>query len=406
MRNGPVTAETFGRDVFGPVVAEFCLRLWSLGSLMERPDDTALLFCARGGLRMQLAYERFLAATALSSDLPVAPLMVSRVVAVRPAVARTLVEGLDDLVPAAGSTLSYEFGGASLADVAVAVTGVGPRSTTAGWESRFSSKGFVSLLRHPDGEVVAAALTRQSALFVRHLADTLAGRRHAVLVDTGLYGTTRQLLAEGLPGRHFSSALIARSYRPGSRHSGTYGLSVQADGYSPLQRRTVLLRYWHFVEWLFEPALPSVRTFTEDGGLVRSELEVDGWRARVDPEPGSTFAGVIAYLDALPEAPAQQVLRDADRAWDDLRRAIVWPDRAHGAALAVGDRSHDFGLDATWSARPWRGPLGVLRGASMWREGEVARSGSAMRTPLLATIEAAHTVRRLRRVAAGRARRV
>lgn len=407
MSREPVTPQSFGRDVLGPVVAEFCLRLWSLGSLLERRHDAALLFCTRGGLRIQLAYERFLAASGLPSPVHVAPLMVSRVAAIRPALVRTIDEDLDALLPSTASTLSYEFPRASLSGVALAMIGVAPSAAAAGrWEVPFTPDGFVALLRHPDGRCVADTLARQATLFTRHLRDALGGRRHAVLVDTGLYGTTRQLLAEGVPDIGFSSALIARSPRPGlaTRDSRTFGLSVEADGYSPLQRRTAMLRYWHFVEWLFEPELPSVRTFAENHGVVRSNLEVDGWRSRIGPVPDTAFHGIVDYLDALPHAPAERIVADADQAWSEFRRAVVWPDRAHARALGVGTRSHDFGTDATWSARPWRGPIAALRGASMWREGEIARSGTPLRRPLLAAIEMAYGSRRLTRAVTGRSR--
>ncbi len=401
MSRGPAR---FGREVLGPIVAEFCLQLWSLGVLMERPDEAAMLFCARGGLRLHLAYERFLAATALRSPLSVAPLMVSRVAAVRPALVRGLDERVDDLLPAAASTLSYEFARSSLAGVARAVSGVEPVGPQ--WTAPFRTKDLVALFRHTDGGPVVDELTRQAALLDRHLRETLRGRRHAVLVDTGLYGTTRELLAEGLPGITFSSALMARSYRPGLpvRGSRTFGLSVEATDYSPWRRRTAMLRYWHFIEWLFEPDLPSVRSFVVDGGSVRSNLQVEVWRDRIEPGPGSAAAGVFAYIDALPRGSGAQIVADADRAWAEFRRAVVWPNRDHGRALEIGSRSHDFGTDATWTQRPWSGALGALRGSSMWREGEIARSGTALRVPLLLAIEAAYTVRHAKRSIARRNR--
>jgi hypothetical protein len=163
-----------------------------------------------------------------------------------------------------------------------------------------------------------------------------------------------------------------------------------------------MLRYWHFVEWLFEPELPSVRTFTEDGGVPRSNLEVDAWEEQVEPEPGSAFAGVVAYLDALPAGSAGLIVHDADRAWGEFRRAVIWPDRSHGDALSVGTRSHDFGIDSTWTARSWSGPIAALRGSAMWREGEIARSGSPLRRPLLAAIETAYAARGVKRAVAKR----
>ncbi|WP_375432499.1 hypothetical protein [uncultured Friedmanniella sp.] len=388
-----------GREVLGPIVAEFCLRLWSLGAAFERPGEAAFLFCARGGLRMQLAYERFLAASALPSAVHVAPLMVSRVVAMRPALSRTAEEGLDHLLPAAARTLGHEFGQASVAEVARAMSGAVPLGDDLQWQRPLTSDGLARLLRHADGEPVSEALRSQSALFGRHLQESLDGRRQAVLVDTGLHGTTALVLAEGLPQVSVSSALMANYFPPtrNERPPRTFGLTLEADGYSPLRPRSVLLRYWHLVEWLFEPALESVRWFEETDGVVRSNLEVPGWQEKVPPEAGSAFAGVLSYLDALPPAPAEKVVLDAETAWDRLHRAVVFPRAGDALALAVSDRTHDFGRDTTFSTRPWQGPVAALRGAAMWREGEIARSGTAFRVPLLALVQAAYGARRVKR---------
>lgn len=404
-QNGrPVTPEEFGRTVLGPVVAEFCQRLWAFASFLDRPEDTALLFCARGGLRLQLAYERFCARTGRPSPAVVRPLMVSRVAAVRPSLVRAMDGARDDLLPAASAALSFEFSQVTLGSAAVALAGVSPTSDRARFETPFAPSTFMRLLRDPAGRGVAEALREQAALFERHLRDMLGGRAHAALVDTGLYGTTRQVLAEGVPDLWVSSPLVARSFRPGSEHPAAFGLCVEATCYEPWRRRTVLLRYWQFVEWLFEPQLPSVRTFHMDSGTVHSNLETPGWQRRVEPEPGTAFAGVMAYLDELSEDGGEQLVADADRAWSELRRAIVWPHRQDAAVLAVGQRSHDFGLEGTWTARPWQSPIRTLRGSSMWREGEAALSGP-YRWPLLAGIEVAHGTRALVRLASARVRR-
>lgn len=401
MSPAEVTAESVGRTVLGPIVAEFCLRLWSFASLLDRREDAALLFCARGGLRMQLAYERFLAASGLEPPARAAPLMVSRVVAMRPVLMRTVEEDLDTLKPAAATTLSREFPSASLLEVSLAMSGVAPLGPPGTWDTRHTPDGFAALLHHPDGAPVVEELRQQSALFVRHLHQALDGRSLAVLVDTGLYGTTCRLLSEALPDIDVSSLLIALSYPPGpfTRPSKTFGLTVEAEGYSPLVPRTSLFRYWHFVEWLFEPDLPSVRRFRDEDGLVRSNLEAAGWQERLPPRPGTAFAGVIGYLDALRPGAATQILCDAPRAWKELRRSLIWPRTAQAEAFSIGQRSHDFGRDENWSARQWRGPAASLRGSTMWREGEIARSGTRLRAPLLAAIEGAYAVRHVRRAA-------
>ena len=110
----------------------------------------------------------------------------------------------------------------------------------------------------------------------------------------------------------------------------------------------------------------------------------------------------MGYLETLSRGSGEQVLLDADLAWGRLRRALVWPDRSHGYALRTGLRSFDFGSDVTFTERTWRGSIAALRGSTIWREGDIARSGSWLRLPLLAGIEAAYGARHVKRAIRGR----
>lgn len=394
MNKEDVTPLSLGRSVLGPIVAEFCLRLWNLASQFDKPDDAAMLFCARGGLRMRLAYERFLTSAGLESPLPHHSLMVSRAAAIRPSIGQSITDGTP-LAPAAAAAVHYEFSRQSLATAMKALSGVPIDSDDRFWLGATTPELLKVALARPDAQGVAAEIVAQGDLFSRHLMHVLGGRTTAVLVDTGLYGTTGQLLAEGFPGLRVTTALMARSYRPllGAPEIPAFGLSVQARSYTPGRSRTSLLRYWHFIEWLFEPDVESVKRFDVVDGAVRSNLEVPGWEGRIAARSDSVFDGVIDYLDALPRPVAQTVLADAERAWPEYRRAVVWPTAAEGHALTVGLRSHDFGRTDTWGARPWRGPIAALRGSTMWREGEIARSGTPLRLPLLAAIEMAYAAR-------------
>ena len=398
MTRTEVSAASFGAEVLGPIFAEFSLRLWSVLALLRRPEDVTVLFCARGGLRMQEGYETFLRASALPATVRLAPLMVSRLAAVRPALLRTVEQGRDTLTPATAATLAYEFPDSSLAQVAELTSGTAPRSLRR-WESAFTPSGFAELLHHRDGEPVVDALAEQTRLFTRHLTTALDGRRRGVLVDTGLFGTTAQLLGDGFADLDLSSVLIARSnYRRAASppHAKVFGLSVQADGYSPVRRRTAMLRYWHYHGVVVRTGAGQCPDVHRMRGVPRSNLEHDGWREQIGPTPGSAYAGLLGYLGSLPPGPAERVLRDADRAWDRLRRAVVWPDPAHGFALTAGRRSYDFGSDVTFTDRNASGVVAALRGSSMWREGEIARSSSILRLPLLLAIEGAYTARLLK----------
>ena len=60
---------------------------------------------------------------------------------------------------------------------------------------------------------------------------------------------------------------------------------------------------------------------------------------------------------------------------------------------AHGLRSFDLAATTHFTERTWRGSIAALRGPGLWREGEIARSGSWLRLPLLAVIERAYSAR-------------
>ena len=153
-----------------------------------------------------------------------------------------------------------------------------------------------------------------------------------------------------------------------------------------------MLRYWHFVDALrtgaeraFAPS-PKIRACRD------SKLEIEGWQSQVRP----TRFGV-RRAGRVPRGTSNRA-GGADSSGREPRvnvahRAIVWPDRSHGVALNTGLQSYDFGRDVTFTERPCRGSIVAPRGSSIWREGEIARSGSPLRLPLLLAIEAAHSAR-------------
>src|ERR1700753_4017122 len=76
---------SFGRFVLGPIVVQFCLRIWLYAAAGESTDESVLLFCARGGVGIREAFERLLTALHLPLSMRRENLMVSRLVAARAA---------------------------------------------------------------------------------------------------------------------------------------------------------------------------------------------------------------------------------------------------------------------------------------------------------------------------------
>ncbi|SDA28253.1 hypothetical protein SAMN02799622_04248 [Methylobacterium sp. UNC378MF] len=398
-------AVAFGQRVLGPILAEFCLRLW----LFERfltPDDSVLLFCARGGLRLKLVYERFLRQTQLPQQLPHAALMVSRLVAARTA--------FDPPSPGVLSELGREFSGRSMAEVAAALAQRDDLDLPASWNASFRDSSFATLLASSEPGVarLRAAVAEQDGRFREHLAASAGAARHCVLIDTGLYGSTVRMLQEGIQERTWSGLQFARcNYkRLATPHfKRTLGLSIESDWYKPWDARTSVLRFWHLIEACLEPDLPSVRTFSQaTAGLPpRANLQEDGWEARIAPAQPGLFTGVLAHIDGLRSESVHSIPEEAERAWQALKAAVIWPDDRAVEILSLGGRSRDFGrveLSAQYAdARPSR-PVKRIRD-SLWREGALLRSFPRVGRLLLPLIELVYTGRALHMEASTRLRR-
>ncbi|MFT3952971.1 MAG: HAD family hydrolase [Piscinibacter sp.] len=384
--------QAFGRDVLGPIVAEFGLMIWLYAS---EASDARLMFCARGGVGIREAFERLLDRLALPLDVGRETLLVSRLIAARAAVLAKSTAALDEL--------GREFAGDSFADVARALGGraydLGPA-----WQERFAAEGFFDLLFSAGGAEVLADIEAQNRLFARHLADCAGGAGRLILCDTGLYGSTQRLLAAGFPDLSIETIQFARANykRHGEEHfPRVAGLVVEQNLYNPLKAETSVLRYWQLVESLFEPAVPSVKLFHEtcEGGIASNSGDLS--YGKVDAAAGNALlTGALAYIDGLGPGDGAKVLRDAEIAWRRLRQAITRPSAADLATLAVGERSVDFGRAGTVSVMAAGEKAGLaarLGGikAQLWREGAIAREFPTFRPALLAMLESAHALRGL-----------
>jgi FMN phosphatase YigB (HAD superfamily) len=390
----PQDKTAFGREVLGPIVAEFCLLLWLYADQARHGGgDAALLFCARGGIAIREAFERVLDRLALPLPMRRDNLMVSRLVAARSAVIARSDAALDEL--------GREFWGGSFANVALALGGR-PYDLPDAWRRPFAPAEFFALLESEAGLEVLSDIRQQNTLFARHLGRVHGGARRIILCDTGLYGSTQRLLAAGFPDLAIETVQFARCNYKG--HSEEHfpqvvGLVVEQNLYNPLKVETAILRYWQLIESLFEPAIPSVRTFSEDatGEIVSNAGEI-GYGA-IDPAAGNPLLfGALSYIDGLSDGAS--ALRDAQRAWVRLKRAITNPTPADVEALGVGVRSVDFGRSdvvSVLSAVRDNSPIRRLKAikSQLWREGAIARDFPLLRPALLAALEAAHVLRAL-----------
>ena len=387
----PTDKVSFGREVFGPIVAEFCLYIWLYAEQAKRSGDTALLFCARGGIGIREAFERMLRALGLPFDVMRENIMISRLIAARSAAVTRSSAVLDEL--------GREFERGSFADVARALGGQNYELPDV-WHETFDPARFFALLDTDAGQQVFEDIGKQNDLFARHLENISAGAKRIVLCDTGLYGSTQRLLTAGFPDRQFETIQFARCNYKGlseDHFPRVVGLVVEQNLYDPLKPETAILRYWQIIESLFEPALPSVRCFSEttDGTIAANCGDIRF--GALDPSVDNPLLhGALQYVDHV--MSGAQILREADRAWLRLKRAIANPGKIDIAALGVGARSVDFGRSDMVHVlnRPQNADLAARLmsvKSQLWREGAIARDFPRFKPPLLAALEMAHVLR-------------
>jgi FMN phosphatase YigB (HAD superfamily) len=392
----PGSPEDFGHSVLGPIMVRYCLRLWMYLSFAEEAGgNSAALFCARGGLNLRTIFEAFLQRTQLPLEVPRADFMISRLVAVRAAL---LVNS-----PAALEEIRREFSGSTIATVGRAL-GQSNIEFSSEWGIPFEQEAFSRLMNTTEaGEKLRQRLTDQNLLFESYLEKLTPERGRLILCDTGLYGSTLRLLKDGFPRRRWESLLLARcNYKgfPSKHFAKTSGLLMERNYYDPLHTPSILLRYWHFIENLFEPDVESVRTFAKtDSGAIVSNLETADWRERLSASRSPLLASVLHYIAALPpDGWFERFCLDEPVSWLVLKKAILYPTELDLQILSIGERSHDFGREdkiralASERASSLRSRIALFRTAR-WKEGLATQEFPASRLFIQAALESGYAMR-------------
>jgi hypothetical protein len=373
-----IPAYETGRSVLGPILARFARDLRLHAGAKGPEAEVALLFCARGGLRMRPAYEAACRGLGIGTGGRTADLMVSRLQAAKVGLQRS---------PHAVEEFVREGGGRDLREAARLILGaehahLADEPDLVG--RPVDAAGLSRLLERDDalGLMLSTVIGAQRIAFAQHVAEATGNRGRPILVDTGLFGGTMRILEDVYPEYEWTCALVGRAnYRgiPAPHFSRTSGLLFEAEVPSRRRPATALLRHWHLVEGLFEPDLPSATTigYVPDG-RTRSDLEIPGWREKVLARGMPLYDGMMDHLSGLKPSDLSDLDLNADRAERVLARMILRPTARDAVALDVGARSMDFGREgASMVVRPVEGGLRRRIWSvrhSLWREGQIRRA--------------------------------
>jgi hypothetical protein len=349
-------------------------------------------FCARGGLVMRRYLEIVLESAGLPLDTPRHDLMTSRVVAAR--------AGLVRRAPSAVAAIRRAYSNVSLAQGVEALAG--PGLSVPGGKRPFRIDDLLAYLDDGIGKEALRRLEEQDALFRKSLDAMTTDCDRIVLVDTGLYGSTLQMMREAYPDLRLEAAQIARCNHVGDvadHFRAIHGFVVERDRYSPLDARSAILRYWHFIELLFEPPLDSV-TWLEarPDGSIGSNLQAPGWEDRLHGS-FSFQPHLEAYLASLGAEDVAEIPTLAEHAFHRFRRLVLFPTAEEARLLGEGQRAHDFGLSGGDEVRLLGNATDALREllGARWKEGALAVHRPHLRRVYQAALEVIYLARWLGR---------
>lgn len=378
--NGTDTAAMqtdLGRTVLGPIFFDFCDRLHSHLAAHAGPGrPTALLYMARAGLRLRYLYELYCQAQKAAPALEGKDFYASRW-----SVAKGCLESdFDYVLPIILSC----FGPANLATLAHST--LGPEvALPQAWEATpLTAESFRTLYRgdEPAGRAVREYFATQADLLTRYVEGHVGCHSRVFLVDSGWMGKTQAMLMRRFPKVQWTGLYFGKwDYRRAapSHFANIVGICLDGIDYEPDKPPTALFHHFHLIEGPLEPELTSTGAYLERDGAVVPDYP-DGKPSSIPPGPRDThFTGIVEYFRDRGPGIASAIRDNAEKAYRELRRLILYPRRCEVPMLDLPERSHDFGraftvpvlLDPAAGGRSLRDRCGRIQQA-LWKPGQVA----------------------------------
>ena len=366
--------------LLGPLFHEFCCRLYWI-TANESPEQDALLFMARGGLRLQYLFELFLKVHVLDFKIPCFPFWISRFFGVKMTFRENPELAVANLVREFSYTTCGMMAAALLPEALFPdhreLLQTIPPELAAGTVSRES---FFKLYYHqcPYSEALRRHFDSQHDYGHKLFKEKFGAFRNLHTVDSGWFGSTLGTLKTGCPQWHWDAFYFGRwNYRNEAPwyFNDIVGLMIDAVGLEEKNAVDVFLEYHHILEAVLEPEIPSVEYYLEDGSC---NAMIPGWEKRIDGGGiQDIWAGVKEYFLSKPSIELTACTGKTREVLKTWTRLIRYPNAEEARILAVPPRSADFGKnestpiftepDRTSRINYWRS---VKR--SLWPAGMIA----------------------------------
>ena len=336
--------------LLGPIFYEFCCRLWWLTAGLS-PERDALLFTARGGLRLHFLFELFLKINRLEVPIHRFPFWISRFAAIK----MTFRENQETAV----NSLVREFSAWNCGALASALlpASLYPNKTEllaalppelAG--AMVTPENVIRLIsgKFAFSEALCTHFREQHDFANVFLNKRFGNFRTLHLVDTGWYGSILGSLQAGFPAWRWNGLFFGRwNYRKEvpPYFSDITGLMIDAVGLECRDAVDVFLEYHHLIEAVLEPDLPSAEFYQSDGSC---NAMLPDWKDRIEgDETDDLWSGVKDYFkqgNSINLHDCTAATRNVLKRW---KRLLRYPAPQEARLLEVPPRSADFGKGQT-----------------------------------------------------------
>ena len=330
-----------GREVLGPVMHRWMLALHD--QICQLDDgDTAFLFCARAGLRIQRLYELWLEGQEQAHWARTRMFWISRV---------SICKGIWAREPErAGAVFAREYHDTDMGALVRGLLRHNPdRLKGLQLDGLPGAGGFVDWIREKGSaqDVLRDYLRDCGPALDGTLTEVAGGAKRVVLIDSGWQGTAQSLLNQAYPDREWMGLYFGRMLGP--HHDpliaqDVVGLMFERNGFDPDQPTSAVTAHHHVIETLLEPNGPSVEELPHGPFADVAQGLIDANRAApVEPVSDALWLEVEAWIAARASDPVAQVMARATEAEGELARLLITPSRDEALALVCKDRSADFG---------------------------------------------------------------
>ena len=242
----------------------------------------------------------------------------------------------------------------------------------------------------------------QEILFNEYLDQNFSNTKNLLIIDSGWHATGQAMFMRNLKQFNWVSLYFGR-WNPTGKNAWHFynvtGCIIEHNFYNPFKPETAILRYFHLIEDILEPSMPSVEYYLKENGKVISNAD----RSKIKAEKDPLFEGIIEYFnDSKPRISPYVISLNSKKAIKRLKKMICFPNKKIAELLVTPPRSNDFGKTTATPvlnfnrSRKLKEKIKSIK-RSLWKEGQIAIEFSWLHKLINIIIEIKYYIKHIKR---------